>query len=996
MPSLTADILLQLGKRFKQRTGTGLDMAAIHDVMLGTRESREHLAMLMRRSIAGLSWPMSTLVVLMFLLGKKNGGCRTIALMATYTRLIMAHLSDQFREWDQRACRKLDTAVKGRNAAELTAARHMEVEIQTLAGKWAAHLLWDGTKFYDQLDPVQVTESALKRDFPIVPLAMGMMAHRAPRILSNDGHFSRPVAATGLSTLPGCTISTSLARSIVADAVEEVHEVEGAKFYQHVDDLNQQHIHDTFRELEDTAVRMGTQIAAALRARNIEISDKTVVVACRRIVAKRIAKRLGQAIGLKLRAAGAADDLGVETAAGARRTGATAAKRRSKARQRARRVGAMARRNPQAGRLYATGVKPQGSFGACVQGTCPTAMAQHRRTAALAVAPPGRHCCTTTVLWWKLGQRHDPGISMVVDQITLFFALWNKHLPPRMRPCLQRQWNRFAPVYAEGIMDWKSVTGTMQATLLTLLGLGFDVNTFRCWKAPSGKVFNPVEVARTGLGPLLHEVNSSTVARIWHRASRRLHAGGLEHGPPGLAPAAVARAEFLQDDRHEHVKALDLVLCGGAWSPDGLRTCRCGLTQVTAAHFYWTCPKLVESSEPCIKDTLHLWDVIQEMDCLRHAECLWAHGMLPACMRADGRFSDEPVAVWSTPNFARALAAAGDVHPDGSGGPAWAAKRAPRAGAGAAVLDTARHSMHEDLFVVHDVALSGSNVTGRQTVPRAELQAILNVVGLLPQDMKQLHIHPDATYTANGLMPDKRELRQRMEHGTNADLWIQLKDLEGRLGLVLSGHRTPEHTSPDDLVEMRGPPVRDFLGNLLADAAAGASAKAALRAAPVDVRTAKRWEERAVAIARRLAHLEALRWAEGFHLAPDVDPHRASRDRCTRAGTFAVPTRTAGHGAPDCAAGRRVLALHSVPKANQERLSIILLAAMPAIASGTHACGDISATHIHAGQSADHHQLRVPEDNTRQAAREGSRPAEGAEEAKGARPARGGGHCARH
>ena len=280
----------------------------------------------------------------------------------------------------------------------------------------------------------------------------------------------------------------------------------------------------------------------------------------------------------------------------------------------------------------------------------------------------------------------------------------------------------------------------------------------------------------------------------------------------------------------------------------------------------------MECSEPCIKDTLHLWDVIQEMDCLRHAECLWARGMLPACMGASGRFSDEPVAVWSTPNFARALAAAGDVHPDGSGGPAWAAKRAPRAGAGAAVIDTARHSMHEDLFVVHDVALSGSNVTGRQTVPRAELQAILNVVGLLPQDMKQLHIHPDATYTANGLMPDKRELRQRMEHGTNADLWIQLKDLEGRLGLVLSGHRTPAHTSPDDLVEMRGPPLRDFLGNLLADAAAGASAKAALRAAPVDVRTAKRWEERAVAIARRLAHLEVLRWAEGVHLVPDVDP----------------------------------------------------------------------------------------------------------------------------
>ena len=98
----------------------------------------------------------------------------------------------------------------------------MEIEIQTLDGKWAAYVLWDGTKFFDQLDPQEITESALKRDFPIVPLAVGMMAHRAPRLLSNDGHFSRPVAATGLSTLPGCTLSTSLARSIVADAIAVV------------------------------------------------------------------------------------------------------------------------------------------------------------------------------------------------------------------------------------------------------------------------------------------------------------------------------------------------------------------------------------------------------------------------------------------------------------------------------------------------------------------------------------------------------------------------------------------------------------------------------------------------------------------------------------------------------------------------------------------------------------------------------------------------------
>ena len=70
----------------------------------------------MRDAIKAGQWPLQCFIVGMFLIGKKSGGSRTIALMASFMRLVMAHLGDSIRAWDLAVARPDDTALKGKNA----------------------------------------------------------------------------------------------------------------------------------------------------------------------------------------------------------------------------------------------------------------------------------------------------------------------------------------------------------------------------------------------------------------------------------------------------------------------------------------------------------------------------------------------------------------------------------------------------------------------------------------------------------------------------------------------------------------------------------------------------------------------------------------------------------------------------------------------------------------------------------------------------------------
>ena len=96
-----------------------------------------------------------------------------------------------------------------------------------------------------------------------------------------------------------------------------------------------------------------------------------------------------------------------------------------------------------------------------------------RRQAAIAAAPPGLHACHTSVIWWKLGAKHDPHVHISIQPVRLFLQLLANNIPGRLRPCIAAQWARLSPLFSSGVRTWRQVSGPLQATLATLLGLGF-------------------------------------------------------------------------------------------------------------------------------------------------------------------------------------------------------------------------------------------------------------------------------------------------------------------------------------------------------------------------------------------------------------------------------------------------------------------------------------------------------------------------------------------
>ena len=87
-------------KIFPANTAIGADdlhprlLADLPDIAL------EQLGLLFKSAIKTLSLPLQELVNLLYLLGKKAGGSRVIAIMCTFYRCLMKANGTEIREWD--------------------------------------------------------------------------------------------------------------------------------------------------------------------------------------------------------------------------------------------------------------------------------------------------------------------------------------------------------------------------------------------------------------------------------------------------------------------------------------------------------------------------------------------------------------------------------------------------------------------------------------------------------------------------------------------------------------------------------------------------------------------------------------------------------------------------------------------------------------------------------------------------------------------------------
>ncbi len=87
--------------------------------------------------------PLSGLLAILNLLGKKGGGVRTVATLTSIYRLVMRLCGDDIATWDVSKAGHFDTAVAGNSALRAHLLRSLEVELLTAEGLTVSHVLWD-------------------------------------------------------------------------------------------------------------------------------------------------------------------------------------------------------------------------------------------------------------------------------------------------------------------------------------------------------------------------------------------------------------------------------------------------------------------------------------------------------------------------------------------------------------------------------------------------------------------------------------------------------------------------------------------------------------------------------------------------------------------------------------------------------------------------------------------------------------------------------------
>ncbi len=204
----------------------------------------------------------------------------------------MAHIKSEVRNWDERVGDANDTSLLGRRPADETARRLMRVEVASLRGRHAVLVMWDMQTFVDSLDARTRVQAAQEDAFPLDQRTLGLMVHRAPRVLRVRGCYGEPIARTGRSVLAGCTLSTSFARAYLCPLRRRCGSDQFHTLAQHVDDLTQLIVASTPQLAALRAIRYGRALAEEAIGLGLTIADKSRVVASSVATARTVASAI--------------------------------------------------------------------------------------------------------------------------------------------------------------------------------------------------------------------------------------------------------------------------------------------------------------------------------------------------------------------------------------------------------------------------------------------------------------------------------------------------------------------------------------------------------------------------------------------------------------------------------------------------------------------------------------------------------------------------------
>ena len=700
-------------------------------------------------------WPDSFCTNLMALLGKPSGGLRTVAKTPMLYRVWCMVSKSAAQAWED-PLPAWDVCRSGTSALEVGLTRLLRTEVATALGDPVSMCFWDMQKFFDTVSHQVLAQEAAAVAFPQLELALAMQQHGGRRYLTYRGGIGRLICPQR-SLLPGCFFAIPLVRVLLRRQMSALARTPGVLMTAYVDDVAQQEI-GTPSATPSILCAARTFIRAAHLLR-LQLSPKSCVFSSCRKTHRALHRVLYEEGVTNLPAFQSAlrirttttRDLGTQHVIHKARRVTILRQRIAASTGRLARIRNLAAVDARARRLIPTNAVPKAFWGVEATGVAPTVIKRFRGAMAAGTAStiPGR--CATAAL--ACARIRDPEEEVTVR----ILSAWAQYLfraVPLQR--LRVAWRNIAArILLDGKPVWNRVNGPLAALIATLTVYGWHATIPERWTAPCG---TPVFPLSSALPHLLSSVLPSVRKHIWAAAAQQYLGAGLADGVHPASFSAIAYAR-----KHDAGLAgrLEAVATAALWPParvnEVFRTdsaCpRCGHVSADAFHVFWGCPHNDILPHPCVVATRHL---VSEA---RHGPvCLWIRGLLPLPLgcpsvpppsRPALTYFGDPPAPWP----------AGTYCTDGSGGKYGSHPSLRRCGVGIAYIGL------EGTEGRHLSFGAATPLWGEQTVPRAELAAVLVVCQHVCVGARTLVV-VDSRVTCDGVNGGTRH--------ANADLWAQL------------------------------------------------------------------------------------------------------------------------------------------------------------------------------------------------------------------------------
>ena len=140
------------------------------------------------------------------------------------------------------------------------------------------HFLWDMRKLYDSIRTHILVDKLEERGYPPYVMTLGLIAHKAPRVLVVGPTVSEPITGCGRSIIAGCQQSASWARGLMFTFVQSLgYILPGSVCYEHVDDLSHVLQASSKAQLYNKAIEVGQAVEKGIKDLDLRLADNSVL-----------------------------------------------------------------------------------------------------------------------------------------------------------------------------------------------------------------------------------------------------------------------------------------------------------------------------------------------------------------------------------------------------------------------------------------------------------------------------------------------------------------------------------------------------------------------------------------------------------------------------------------------------------------------------------------------------------------------------------------------